>query len=832
MAETVKISKTGNTPLDGIELENFATEATLAAILDQLKAVSSGVKTTVDDGKKTEEKAAARHSKVLAAMLGGGAAGEAKSAKVTEVVQKMFGPALDMFKPLSGLVSNIESLTPEFILLFAGFKLVTGAVHMFQAALNLVSRTISSVFSVAGNLVGTLLQGKIGMGDFVQAVARGTETIPIIGKFTALLAAGTTALDGWNQTLYALTSLGANFGGGISEMITSAAESGLTLEQFTSVIKENTAAFASFGSVTKGVETYQKVAKISLQEYSGTLADLNISFAQYSQELPRILGLFGAAAKAHGATDRDLARSAVELIAQFDAMSQLTGKTREQQSSDLAKLTEDAAWQRELTKMTGDQAEKYTQALNEIQQTSGTAYAELYKLTVLGMPPLTKELQTLLATTPGLRTEFEKMTAIVKGGSTGLERGKQLDSVAADMVEMGLQTGQTFDVLVKAATAGMSGTVSEIAAVQKDLIANTKQFIQNGHLNRAEFEKQLNENRVRLAKDKEISDNLTKFSNLMTVLRTKIYTEVIGPLVEKLGPAVTIISNAFAAKQGPLQNLINYIVSLVTDMGNWLSTNSKDLQRYVEDFIGVIKSVIAFTVFVVKIVAALAEYVLEYWDQIKWILLGIGAAVIILAGIVGTAGLLFVVGMMIKAITMLTGAFEAAAASFGEQGIMRVLGRAAGGGVRSILGLGASAEGAAAVGGTALAAGEATAVGGGVAGLAGGEAAGLGGIAAVAGGEAATGIGIPLALATLIVGGGGYLLWKKFANEREKEKREQEKGFGKTSATAENRPTDDLSTLMKKSIEMQEQMHKHLAGIHEATSRSAKFDQKTFAAIA
>ena len=822
MAETVKINKTGNTPLDGIELENFATEATLSAILDQLKSVSSGVKTTVDDGKKTEEKAAARHSKVLAAILGGGAAGEVNAAKVTDVVQKMFGPALDMFKPLSGLFSNIESLTPEFILLFAGFKLVTGAIHMFQAALNLVSRTISSVFSVAGNLVGTLLQGKIGMGDFVQAVARGTESIPIVGKFTALLAAGASALEGWNQTLYSLTAMGANFGGGISEMITSAAESGLTLEQFTSVIKENTAAFASFGSVTKGIDTYQKVAKISLQEYSGTLADLNISFAQYSEELPRILGLFGAAAKAHGATDRDLAKSAVELITQFDAMSQLTGKTREQQASDLAKLTEDAAWQRELTKMTGDQAAKYTQALNEIQQTSGTAYAELYKLTVLGMPPLTKELQTLLATTPGLRTEFEKMTAIVKGGSTGLERGKQLDSVAADMVEMGLRTGQTFDVLVKAATAGMSGTVSEIAAVQKDLLANTKEFIQNGHLNRAEFEKQLNENRIRLAKDKEISDNLTKFSNLMTVLRTKIYTEVIGPLVEKLGPAITIISDAFAAKQGPLQNLINYIVSLVNDMGTWLSKHKKDLQRYVEQFIGVIKSIITFTVFVVKIIAGITEYVLQYWDQIKWILLVVGAAIVILAGLVGTAGLIFVVSMMIKALTMMTGAFETASAAMGEQGIMRILGRAAGGGVRSILGLGAAEE-AAAVGGTA-AVGEATAVGGGIAGLAGGEAAGLGGIAAVAGGEAATGIGIPLALATLAVGGLGYMAWKHFADEREKEKREQEKGFGKSSTT-ENNQSDDLPTLMKKSIEMQEQMHRQLQGIYEAPSRSAKFDQ-------
>ena len=136
-------------------------------------------------------------------------------------------------------------------------------------------------------------------------------------------------------------------------------------------------------------------------------------------------GLVGAAAKAHGMSDQELTLSTINLISQFDAMAELTGKSREQQESDLQKLTDDAAWQQKLTHMSGEEAARYTQALSEISSVSGNTYAQLYKLSVLGLPPLTKELQTILATTPGLRDEFSRMTAIVKEGGANL--GPKMD---------------------------------------------------------------------------------------------------------------------------------------------------------------------------------------------------------------------------------------------------------------------------------------------------------------------------------------------------------------------------------------------------------------------
>lgn len=804
MASTVRIKTHGNTTLEGIELENFSTEETLAALLEQFKAFYAGFSTDRAETKVKTDKSQTRLEKLLSGVAGAGvgvgAAGGA--GKISDVVTKMIGPALNLFNPLANLLEDIGELTPEVLLAVAAFKLVSIGLSIFQGALNLISRSITSLFNIAGNLVGTFVSGKLALSDYISAIQRGTASIPIIGTFTSLVAEGTAVLETWNQSLYDLTKIGANFNGNITALIVGAADAGLSVEQFSRVVKENADNLATFGSVMEGVNTYTKVSKISMQEYSEQLAGFGISFAQYSEELPRLLGLFGASAKAHGASDKELAQSAIELTAQFDAMSQLTGKTRDQQATDLQKLTADAAWQQKLTTLTRDQQTGYLTSLNEIQSTMGEGYAELYKFSVLGIPPLNKELQVLLATTPGLSQQFSKITAAVQTGVKGAQLTSQLNNIAADMVASGIRAGQNYETVIKAATAGMSGTGADIAKAQQQLLANKQEFFRNGQFDEQLFRQRLDQiSKNRAAQDK-VTDNLTQFSNLITLLRDRIYTDIIGPFVEKIAPAVKAITQAFAQNQGPLQGIMDTVIKMVNNFGDWVLTHGDDIKKDVTDFIDVVGNVIGVTLDVVKVIWSITKVIVDNWNLIKWGVLGLAAIVGVGVGI----GLRWVILTAVETLTEFVGAVRAATIAIG--------GSSALGGVGG------------AVGETALA-GEAVG-GASILGL-GGEAAGAGGLAALVGGEAATGIGIPLAIATGAIGG-GLLLWQHFANKKKEEQRRQE-NVEKQSYT-QSSPVDDSVDHLQNINETLMNHGRILSKIAENTDMGAKFSKKTAGALA
>ena len=177
----------GNSTLEGLEVENFSTEETLVAILNLLIDFSTKVTADTKDTKNKTDKHQNALAKYFQSIVGGAVGGEAAAnASGAGTISNILSPILQSFLPLGDFLIEIAELTPEILLAIVAFKAVTTVLHLFQAGLNLVSRTITSLFSVAGNLVGTLFSGKTAMNDYIAAIQRGTESIPIIGFFTKL----------------------------------------------------------------------------------------------------------------------------------------------------------------------------------------------------------------------------------------------------------------------------------------------------------------------------------------------------------------------------------------------------------------------------------------------------------------------------------------------------------------------------------------------------------------------------------------------------------------------------------------------------------------------
>ncbi len=593
MADPVKIKLKGST-LDTLELtlENFSTEQTLQKLLDQFL--------------------------IFTTKYSGGTVSSTTESTSDDVDQAK--------QSLSGFTKAIAAADIEVWLIAKGAQALEGI-------LSLVSQSVTSLFSVTGNMISAFVQGKTALSDYADALAKGTANLPIIGEFFAIIAAGLNILEKWNQTLYQLNQFGASFNGSISGLIQGAAEARLTLEQYSKVITTNADKFVAFGSVMEGVNVYTRIANRAISQYANQIADMGMSVQEFSEELPGVLSLFAASAKARGATDKEITDSAIELTEQFNAMAKITGKTREQQAADLQALTADAAWQQKMNSVSKNQQAGYINALSEIRSTMGESYAELYKFSVLGMPPLNKEMQTLLATMPDLAPQFETMTNIVKKGGVGM--GEALDRQATTMVSSALRHGASFEQLIAASATGLSGTADQIAKAQQELLSHTKEYMnQDGTLNEQRYSRMLEQNRREAeanAADKprrdEIQKTLTQFSADMSKLQEDFTIHVLVPLLEKVSPMIEGIITSFENNQGLIYAVFDRFADWVQQLGDWIGNHGQDIQDSIKGLIIVITNIVKFLMTVV-------EWMFKHWELVKAILvvtLGVIAGIIVAA---------------------------------------------------------------------------------------------------------------------------------------------------------------------------------------------------------
>jgi len=757
MASTVRIKTHGNSTLEGIELENFSTEDTLVAILEQIKSFADSVNST----SQKDEKSTKTHQ-----------------TKLEKWMQSLFGGAIG-----GEVATGLGGLTPDVVALSASFALVSVGLKIFQGTLNLISRTVTSVFWVAGSLIGTFISGKVAMSDYFDAIANGTKSLPIIETFTSLLAAGSKTLQTWHQTLMNLTTAGANFNGSMIDLIFGATTAGLSVEEYSKIILENSEKLAHFGTVMDGIRVFTNVANISMNRYSSQLADMGITLAQYNDELPTILNLIAGSTTKTRVGNEQLAASAFGLITEFDAMAQLTGKTRKQQEDELERANADTAWQKKLAGLNEEQRTKAQIALNRYQTLFGDSAGTVFKsISTLGIVP--KSLGAFASTIPNMQRDMMNTSdAITKNipnfvdvlndSTINLNGGYQK---ASD----GLQT------IIAAGEYGYNDVGKMFADSMLTFQTHQKAFIVNGQYNEQAFREAL----ARAEQERKASEAMESFTNLIIQLRSTFYDKVIVPFVENITPTITIIVNELSKNIGSFQGITTLVIGLVDDFSKWLST--ADLKGDIDAFIITIKTVVGATIEIVKFIWDVSKQYADHWKLIAANLVGIAAYLAIGSGI----GLGLVFYTFVSSLTGLTAAVNAATLAIGESSV--------GGGVATV------AKG---VGQTAIAATTAD------------------GLAVVAGGEAATGIGLPIAGLTLLAAG-GVALWAYFANKKAEDQQKKQEDDEKTKKDNDNQETlNKLNDALMKLHELQQENNRHLLSIADNTGSSAKSGRKTLAAL-
>ena len=297
-----------------VELNNAASEVTLKALLEVAKAqfnVQSGGKGSkaYKDLEKNLINLAKQAQTYNKAVIQSTAAIDDQTKSVREA-RKAYEEQAASFKKIAERTEKIAAKVDNGLLKYAAF-------------INNFASNISR------------------MGSSMGAAANIFRTIPVVGEsLSTIFTTIADAVESTQKSFIDASSVGANFGGSLEAMIGYATQAGLTIDQFSNVIKNSGQDLAVLATTSasgaKRLSTLANVMRTSgLQDqmaYLGySLEDINTGIATFSGMLVK------GGINVKGLADERLVEVTASYLTNLDAVSKLTGENRK----DLEKARQD-----------------------------------------------------------------------------------------------------------------------------------------------------------------------------------------------------------------------------------------------------------------------------------------------------------------------------------------------------------------------------------------------------------------------------------------------------------------------------------------------------------
>jgi flagellar biosynthesis GTPase FlhF len=384
---------TGDLGGQPIQLNNAATEATLKQLLAAMTVIANNT------GK--DKAAQAKSQQELEKELKKLAAASKKQAAEQEKLTKEVEEATEAEKK-----SNDEKKKK----LDADKKAIK-AQQEYIAQLNGVKNAMSGLGSaVAGAATGmtNMLSSLSNLGNSLTSTAAVFSSIPVVGgvlgsMFGAVAGAAEKTYEAFKKS----ASVGANFGGSMTEMMDAATGAGLTFEQFSGIIAKTGKDLALLGGDSEAGA--RRLASLGKQIKGTTLAGdlnrlgysteaINEGMASYAAQLAKTGAL-------QGMSDAQLVASTGAYLKDLDALTKLTGKNKQEIESERNARLKDAQFRLIMSKMDVESQKnlqnlmdsipaEHQEGMKEIIAT-GTATSEAGKKALAFLPDSAKNMMQL-----------------------------------------------------------------------------------------------------------------------------------------------------------------------------------------------------------------------------------------------------------------------------------------------------------------------------------------------------------------------------------------------------------------------------------------------------
>jgi hypothetical protein len=318
---------TGTIGADNVNLNNAATESTLAALL---KVAQIDSKNLLELAKKSGVDAA--NLKDFDDELKKSAAAQTANQKAVVQTTQALNQEQERHTRNVAIITQLnESMT----------KLMDGTAQ------------VSDVFGAFKNLPG-----------IIGIVAGGLERLASIQQQNF-------------EAYQKISEVGVNFGGSLTQLRQAAANSYLTLTEFGNIIKNNGQVLAAMGgSANEGAIAFSKASKTLMGDFGTSLMAMGYTTEQVNQGMIDYIAITGGRTKEEMKDQKALAAGTKGYLEELDRLADITGKSREELAKELKQKQEEADMELFKANMSVKEREEFTKVYNDAKAKYGQGAAD------------------------------------------------------------------------------------------------------------------------------------------------------------------------------------------------------------------------------------------------------------------------------------------------------------------------------------------------------------------------------------------------------------------------------------------------------------------------
>lgn len=393
-----------------------------------------------------------------------------------------------------------------------------------------IKKGTNALNSLGSYIVGSTITGLIGFTKKLitsgETLTDFTSGVPLVGS---LIAPITGYVDDTMQSFREMASVGAAFNNSLQDVRMAAAETYMTLDQFTNFVTNNSEDLAKFGgTVTSGVKRLTDLNR-ALGDQRLDLMNMGFTFEEINQTLVTYSAMTRAGSRSQMFNTQQQATAAAEYAKSLSTLSKLTGEEIDSIQAKTQANMNDVAFQRKLASMSPEERAKVTQAMAEATKIYGDAGAQFFKQQILGMPPLTEETQLLAAAFPELANQIRNLSSIAQDSRVSLEQlGEGSTDRLIEAVKRAAESGEQFDSLLSAAAAGLDGPAAGLASILEGMGIDFNKYIdEQRNINDTALRQDIEAARIESNNRNALTNSVVEFENSIRQTREAIQTSLI-----------------------------------------------------------------------------------------------------------------------------------------------------------------------------------------------------------------------------------------------------------------------------------------------------------------
>lgn len=385
---------------------------------------------------------------------------------------------------MQGLTTNLRSLGTNVIQFGSQLRQLQNgqegdeiqqAGELMKLASNMLFDGISAVSNSIGAFAGKIPGASMAIGGFAKALGNLSQATKAIVN---------TALDVLTKELQRtvtgfrdLSSSGVLFADGMTGMRAAAGASGLTIEQFSNVVKANTQSLAATGLGMSEASKRIGLAFSTAPQLRGQLMNLGYSFEEQGGLVAEVLGDMASRAGPLQASDAQIAQQTAQYAENLRVISSITGEDARKKMQESRDAANNLAFNQKLAGMDATQRQNTIAAMANMSDLQKKSFMEMVTFGSV----INKEGAMMMGSSSGFAGSMNEFLTKFQSGAltaqTALDtQGKYGDQIRKDVLSN--------TAIAAVGLAGISGPAGNLATEMNKMLGHVQKYNQEA-INRA-----------------------------------------------------------------------------------------------------------------------------------------------------------------------------------------------------------------------------------------------------------------------------------------------------------------------------------------------------------